>query len=332
MVAIGVIRESNKGLADLPERLVAAFLGATSGIGQSALIQFSTYAVRPTVYIVARRASATTELLAELRKKNSEGKYIIIEKDVSLISETNDVVDFIKARETKLDFLFESMGFISFQGRQDTVEGLEPSMTTRYYSRVRAVQGLLPLLNAASKPRVVSILAGGVEGKMKEDDLDLRKPGNYSIVSAATHSATMLTLALERLAKQNLNISFVHAFPGGVATPTFSRGSSGLVRLIMTWIVQPLANVFLTSVDDAGARALFYLTSDRYSVNDGTIPLPEGLEKSPKSGGGIFLSNEKSESVDNEKVLADFRARGVDEQVWAHTMEIFDACAARVRS
>jgi hypothetical protein len=35
-------------------------------------------------------------------------------------------------------------------------------------------------------------------------------------------------------------------------------------------------------VDEAGARALFYSTSDRYSVSDGTVPLlsrrNEGLE------------------------------------------------------
>ena len=86
------------------------------------------------------------------------------------------------------------------------------------------------------------------------------------------------------------------------------------------------------SVDEAGARALFYLTSDRYSVSDGTVPLVEGMEKSPKSEGGVFLSNEKSESVDNEKLLADLRAREVDEQVWRHTMKIFDACAIKARN
>ena len=332
MVAIQVIRESNDRIAKLPERLVALFLGGTSGIGQSALIQFATHTVRPNIYIVARRASAVTGLLEELREKNREGTYTVIEKDVSLIRETSDVVDFVKARESKLDLLFESVGFISFSGRQETSEGLEPSMTTRYYSRLYAVQGLLPLLNAAASPRVVSILAGGQEGKLNEDDLDLRKPGNFSIVGSSVHSATMLTLSYEHLARENPRISFIHAYPGLVATPIFSRGSSGLLGLVMRWIVQPLANMFATSADDAGARALFYSTSDRYSVSDGTVPLAKGMEKSSKSGGGVFLGNEKNESVESEKLLADFRARGVDEQVWRHTMEIFDACTAKSQS
>ncbi|KAH8886307.1 NAD(P)-binding protein [Thozetella sp. PMI_491] len=330
MVAIQAILKSNACIAELPPSLVALFLGATSGIGRSALIQFARHAVRPRIYIVARPASKIKALLDELHDINREGTYTVIQKDVSLIRETSEVVEFFKARETKLDLLFQSVGFISLNGRQDTVEGLDPSMTTRCYSRLRAVQGLLPLLNEAATPRVVSILAGGQEGKMMEEDLDLRRPGNYSIVAAAVHSATMLTLAFEHLARENPGISFVHAFPGAVATPLLSRGSTGLVRLLMTGIVHPLVKAFATSADDAGARALFYLTSDLYSIKKSTVTLTDGIDKPPMSGGGIFLVNEKSESVDNEKVLADYRAREVDKQVWRHVTEIFNACAERV--
>lgn len=328
MVAIGAVRKSNAQIAKLPEGLVALFLGATSGIGRSALVQFAKYAVRPRIYIVARRASATTALLDELHKTNQGAICTVIEKDVSLIRETNDVVEFVKARESRLDLLMKTVGYVGFSGRQETAEGLDAALTTRYYSRLRTVQGLLPLLNAAASPRVVSILAGGKEGAMDEKDLELRQPGNYSFISASMHSATMLTLSYEHLARENPRISFVHAFPGWVATPVFSRGSQGLTRLLMISIIQPLTNLLAMSADEAGARAVFYLTSDRYSVGENTVPLvplTEGMEKSPKTPGGVFLSNEKSESVDNEKVLSDFRARGVDGQVWTHTMEVFNA-------
>jgi NAD(P)-dependent dehydrogenase (short-subunit alcohol dehydrogenase family) len=197
MVAIEAIRKSNARIAELPAGLVALFLGGTSGIGQSALIQFATYAIQPRIYIAARRASATTGLLEELHEKNPGGTYTVIEKDVSLICETNDVVEFVKARETKLDLLFESVGFISFSGRQETAEGLEPSMTTRYYSRLRAAQGLLPLLNAAASPRVVSILAGGHEAKMNEEDLiTLTFASLATSLSSAQRSTRLLCLHL----------------------------------------------------------------------------------------------------------------------------------------
>ena len=329
MVAIQAVRKSNACIAELPPGLVALFLGATSGIGQSTLIQFASHAVRPRIYIVARPSSAITAMLDELRKRNHEGTYTVIRKDVSLVRETSDVVEFVKSRETKLDLLFESVGFISLSGRQETVEGLDPSMTTRCYSRIWAVYGLLHLLNAAVSPRVVSILAGGQESKMNEEDLDLRKPGNYSVIAAAVHSATMLTLAFEHLARENPGISFVHAFPGAVATPLLSRGSTGLVRLLMTGVVHPLIKTFATSADEAGARALFYLANDRYSVKHNAILSADGLEKPMLSGGGIFLINEKSEIVDNEKVLVDYRVRGVDKDVWRHMIEIFNACTEK---
>lgn len=55
-------------------------------------------------------------------------------------------------------------------------------MTTRYYSRIRTVQQLLPLLNsaAATSPRVISVLAPGYEEPLNEDDLDLAVPENWS--------------------------------------------------------------------------------------------------------------------------------------------------------
>ena len=330
MVALQAIRKSNAQIPHLPEGLVALFLGATSGVGQSALLQLAQQAVKPRIYIVARKASATTAQVEQLHQANPQGTFTVIEKDVSLINDTDDVVEFVKSREQKLDLLFKSVGFISFSGRKETKEGLEPSMTTRFYSRLRVTQGLLPLLNASAHPRVVSILAGGQEGKLKEDDLDLAKPGNYSIINAAVHSATMLTLSYEHLAKENPRISFVHAFPGWVATPSLGRGSSGLLNLFMTWIILPLGNLFALSVDEVGSRALFYATSDRYSVSgSGGVPLVEGIVKSPQSKDGVFLSNDKSESADNEKVLADFRARGVDDKVWRHSQEVFDACVAQ---
>ncbi len=326
MVAIQAIRQSNARISELPAGLVALFLGGTSGIGRSALEQFAQRAVRPRIYIAARQGSSAPALVQSLRQSNPQGTYTIIEKDVSLVRQTDEVVQFVKNKETKLDLLFMSMGFISFIGRQETSEGLDSSMSTRFYSRARAVQALLPLLKAAPHPRVMCVLAGGQESKLNEDDLDLKKPKSYSIAAAAVHSATMLTLVLERLAKENPEISFVHSFPAFVATTTLTRGSSGVLGFLMRWLVSPVTTFFFaTNVEDAGARALFYTTSEGYSVNGGFLPLPSGVPSPQKSGGGVFLVNEKSDSADNEKVLSDFRNRGVDKRVWEHTQEIFAA-------
>ena len=208
----------------------------------------------------------------------------------------------------------------------DTVEGLEPSMTTRFYSRVRAIELLLPLLNRSDNPHVTNVAAGGQEGPVDEDDYDLAKPGNFSFIKASVQSTTLLTLILEKFAKENPKISFVHSFPGLTQTPTLTRGSSGISGFLLRWIVSPIVNtLFAASAEDVGARSLFYATNARYTVESTSAaanPIPQGLEKAKQTPEGIWLINEKSESVDNEKVLADLRTR-VTSKAWNHTQEVF---------
>ncbi|KAI1264952.1 NAD(P)-binding protein [Xylariaceae sp. FL1019] len=262
-IPLNVIQESNARIVELPEGLIALFIGATSGIGKSTLEQFAQYAVRPKIYIVARSANKVANQISELRSRNPGAIFDVIEKDVSLVSDTQDVVDCVKSRETKLDFLYNSAGFLPMSGRTDTVEGLEPSTTTRFYTKILAAHGLMSLLNAASHPRVVSVLAGGQESPLVEDDLDLRKPGNFSLIKSSTQSATMLTLCLEHLAIENPKVSFVHSYPGLVDTPLLGNSSSGIKNLLLTWVAMPLTSLFAMKSQEAGARALFYLTSSR---------------------------------------------------------------------
>ncbi|KAM0555875.1 hypothetical protein ACHAPJ_006277 [Fusarium lateritium] len=317
MVSIQTVKQANAGIASLPKGLVAMFIGATSGIGQSALQQFAQLAPAPRIYTVARPQTAPSHesLLAKLKQSSPEGSYNLITADVSLISEVSKAVKVVKQNETKVDILFLSAGFMPFQGRQDTSEGLDSSMTTRYYSRLRAVEQLLPLLNNASSPRIVSVLAGGLEAPLNEDDLDLRNPNNWSTWNSSLQSATMGTLALEKVARENPHVSIVHWFPGPVDTPALARN----VKLGQ----QPSPNAM--GQEDAGARALFFATNDRYSVHGSLVPAPEGEETPKKSGGGIFLLNPVGESTDNEKVLGGMRKRSVDETVWEFTEKIFAA-------
>lgn len=206
----------------------------------------------------------------------------------------------------------------------DTTEGLEASLTTRYYSRIRIAQLLLPLLNQSKSPHVLSILAGGKEGPMKEDDLSLNNPKNFTVGNANSHATTMNTLAFEHLASENPRISFVHAFPGLVATPLLGRLSGGFIGVLLRYIVSPLVHLFGRTAAEAGQRALFTLTSARYSVDDGIVPLGDDIKKAERSKGGVFIVDENGETADNVKILEDFRSRGVDTKIWDHTVEVFD--------
>ncbi|KAJ7349718.1 hypothetical protein DFH08DRAFT_996999 [Mycena albidolilacea] len=326
MVALQTVLQSNANIARLPSGLVALFIGATSsGIGESTLQHLAQHAPAPRIYSVARPQSVAAHetLLASLRKSNPTATITLITADISLVSEIDKIVAAVTQKETKLHIFVTAGGRMAFEGREDTREGLEPSMSTRYYSPLRAVQQLLPLLNAAPSPRVLAVLAGGREAQMNEADLDLRDPANWSYWNAAVHAATMCTLALERLARGNPRLSVVHWDPGPVATP-------GLAK----WDKYGLTPPNQRSQDEGGTRGVFLATNDRYAVqgHGGLVPVPEGLGGVNKSGGGIFLVDADGESTDNEGVLAGFRERGVDEMVWSHTEKVWAECAARARS
>ena len=259
--------------------------------------------------------------MTTLRQSNPTGSYNLITANVSLVAEVDKVVDAVKEQKTKLDMLFVSAGFVPFEGRMLTREGLEPSMSTRYCSRLRAIQQLLPLLNNALSPRIVSVLAGGIEAAINEDDLDLRKnPKHWSFWNASVYSATMGTLAFEMIGQKTPNLSIVHWFPGPVATPGFARSREF-----------GFASTYAMSQDEGGARAVFLTTSDRYSVQGGLIPVPDGLEPVKRSTGGVFLVGPEGEGTDNEDVLADMRNRGLPQKVWNFTQDIFEDCTAQTR-
>ncbi|KAH6657821.1 hypothetical protein BKA67DRAFT_656063 [Truncatella angustata] len=321
MVSYEVVKQSNARIASLPKGLVALFIGATSGIGQSALQQFAQHASAPKIYSVARPVSAANhdKMLSSLRESNPSGTYNLITADHSLISDIDKAVEVVKQKETKLDLLILSPGFIAFEGRKDTSEGLDPSMTTRYYSRQRAVEQLLPLLDRAVAPRIVSVLAGGMEGQINEGDLDLRDPANWSFWNSSVHSATMSTLALELFARANPRLSVAHWSPGPVDTPGLDRVQKSGMK-----ISDPIM-----SQDEGGARALFVATSDRYAVQAGLVPVPAGLIAAKKTDGGIFILDPQGESIDNEQVLSDFRKRGVDKKIWDFTQKVFSDATAQ---
>ncbi|KAK3629722.1 hypothetical protein LTR56_017118 [Elasticomyces elasticus] len=321
MVSFHTVQQSNGLLASLPQTqgLVAVFIGATSGIGQSALEHFAKSTINPRIYSTARAKTVDShnEFLDTLRKANPTGSYTLLQADPSLVSDMDGAIDGVLKKETKVDLLFMSPGFFAWEGRVDTKEGLDPSMSTRYYSRLRAVQRMLPLLNAAPSPRVVSILAAGMEAPLNEDDLDLRDMKNWSVWNASLHACTMGTLALERLAHENPRLSMVHCHPGAVATPGLAHSNKhGL---------NPPNPI---SQDEGGQRALFLSTSDRFAVQPGLVPIPDGLEVLPRSGGGMFLVGPQGEMKDSEKVLAPMRQRGVDKQVWRFTQDMFSKCVA----
>lgn len=121
MVKLSDVRKSNEALASLGPGIVALFVGATSGVGKGTLTHFAKYADAPKVYIVGRSKAKAQPLVDELEKLNPNGTFTFIETEISLIKNCDDVCEQIKEKEKKVDIVFLSTGYLSFEGRNGTI-------------------------------------------------------------------------------------------------------------------------------------------------------------------------------------------------------------------
>lgn len=113
MVSLTDIQSSNARITStLPARLVAVYVGATSGIGEYTLKQFARHAYKPRVYFIGRSQEAGERIAAECKACNSEGEFIFIKADVSLMATVDTVCRDIKSRETAINLLFLTQGSI----------------------------------------------------------------------------------------------------------------------------------------------------------------------------------------------------------------------------
>ncbi|KAG4423333.1 hypothetical protein IFR04_003567 [Cadophora malorum] len=345
MVSIKDIRKSNADFksSDQASGLVAVFVGSTSGIGMGSLKQFAKNAKAPKIYILGRSKKAAAPLLDEIQKSNPEGKYDFIETEISLIKNVDKACDEIKSKETKVDLVFTSPGYLAFGGRLESEEGIDIPHALRYYSRLRFIYNLLPLLKASPLPRVITILAGGQESAIDINDLEVKN--NFTFIKAAENGTTQTTLALEELAKSNPTITFIHKYPGFVNSGVIDRllaTAPGLFTIPATigrWLILPVVNLFSMTVDEAGERVLFLATSSRYPASkmSGTagVPLQPGMKVAEasvvKDGviNGVYRVGPNDESAKESPVLPGYRADGVDALVWEKTLSTWERALAR---
>lgn len=334
MIGLDAVRKANGSLKTTVPRIVALFVGGSSGIGRSALRQLALNAEAPTAYIVGRSESKAAPFLRELAQINPRGTFNFIEADVSLMRNVDKACESIAKREKALNLVFMTPGGLSVVGRRETSEGIDKLFALRYYSRMRFVQKLLPLLEASKEgpARVVSVLGGGFEGNIDTNNLDLKR--GYNIVSCALHSVSMTSLAMEHLAARH-RVSFVHVYPGLVGTNIYNNSFPPPVAAIYNYGIWPLMWPFSVNIDESGQRHLFHATSAQYPASglhagsdaQGTV-VPDGLQvaigSTGASGSGAYLMNWKGETFAAGKKMQKMREQGVAEKVWEHTTGLLD--------
>lgn len=115
MVSLSQVRASNSLISStFPEKLVAVFVGGTSGIGEEAAKCLAKYAKSPRIYIAGRSQDAGDRVLAECKRINPSGQYIFCKSDVSLIRGADELCNEIKKEEAFVNLLVMSQGVYDF--------------------------------------------------------------------------------------------------------------------------------------------------------------------------------------------------------------------------
>ncbi|ETS76238.1 hypothetical protein PFICI_11625 [Pestalotiopsis fici W106-1] len=322
MVTITEIRTANTSLKSSRSGLTAVITGGTSGIGYGFVKALVSQTDSPKVYLVGRQEKLA-QVIGELETINSTGQYIGIQvKDLTLLADTEKAVNQILGQESKVDLLFMSQGYLSFASRDESGEGIDKITSIRHYSRTLLILRLLPLLNAAASPRVISVLAGSKEGVIFPNDLEFKDPKNYSLAKVGDATASYVSLTLEQIQAQNPKISFVHAFPGLTKSSLFRPESFGrALSFFINWVVMPITSRFLwQSVEEAGERFLYVASAPKFAApgagNDGDLAVGSKGVK----GSGVYTINEKQEGVHN-KILDSLRSDGSDVKIFEHTLD-----------
>jgi hypothetical protein len=216
-------------------------------------------------------------------------------------------------------------------------DGLDRKFTLNYYSRMRFITNLLPLLRTASTTgphlsRTLSVLGPGNEGKLNFDDLDLKN--TFSTGRCADHSIVMNDFMTEELASRETGTAFVHSSPFLVVT--------GAARELPLWarigvkVLTPVLGLFAVGEEETGARQLFLATSGLYppakptagSATAAGMPVPKGLAvvkgMDGKVGSGGYTLNYDGEIAGKKSLLDEYHSKGVGKTVWEHTMGIFE--------
>ncbi|KAK3991083.1 3-keto-steroid reductase [Cladorrhinum sp. PSN332] len=354
MVSLQQMQSSNARINTLATGLVAIFVGGTGGIGEATMKELAKHAVQPRIYFIGRSEEAAERITIELESLNPGGQYHFIKADVSLLANVDDVCKGIQSRESLINLLFLTSG-TTVTGT-DTSESLHYPTAVTYYSRIRFISNLLPLLQRATSLRRVVTVFNNRSSDPKTSASTLIQPHNIPSGPKPLlnqQSSAIMTLALESLALEAPDVTFIHSFPSpfipatSATTPTTkprkrSPMKSSPLDLVRAVFLKPVSSsqpkrqcqppVNPIPIIEAGERQLFVATSARYPAKRGgnvRLTAGVGIESEDagewisvargtdgEQGSGVYLAGPHG-------LLKELREKDMVRRLWLHTVAEF---------
>ncbi len=226
--------------------------GASSGIGLAAARELARLGSR--VVLAARSAergeAARRAIMGATGSATVESALVDVSSQASIRTFAREMAE----RLPRLDVLVNNAGI--WQSRRRTsVDGIELTWATNVLGGLLATEGLLPLLEAAGRARVVNVasqLAGGLD--LGDVQYERRPYDGQAAYAQSKQAQRMLSWALgRRLAGRGVSVNALH--PGFVATGIFRKGG-GLLGLTAS-----LYSKLRARTPEQGADTVVYLAA-----------------------------------------------------------------------
>jgi protochlorophyllide reductase len=254
-------------LPDLNGRTVLV-TGATSGLGEASTVALAVRGAH--VVLATRSAERTAALMDRIRARRPHASLEHLPVDLADLASVERAAAALTERIGHLDVVLANAGVMATPLRH-TVDGFELQLGVNHLGHFALVGRLLPLLAAASEPRVVVVSSTAHRAaRLQVTDLNWehRRYQRWVAYGNSKLANLLHVLELQRRAEEaGSPLTAVGAHPGYAATnlqttgPTMQGGLSGLVvgagsRLANLVLAQSAAQGALPQLYAATAPAL----------------------------------------------------------------------------
>jgi NAD(P)-dependent dehydrogenase (short-subunit alcohol dehydrogenase family) len=248
--------------------------GANSGLGYETALALTN--AGGDVVLAARNEAKAADALRRIRAV-APGGHVRIEKlDLASLASVAAFTQRLLDKGRAIDLLINNAGVMALKRRQTTADGFEMQLGTNYLGHYALTAQLLPLLRAASAPRVVNLSSlAHQQGRIDFDDLQgERSYRPWKAYSQSKLAMLMFALELQRRSDaRGWGLIINAAHPGFARTELIANGpgTGGLL-----WRLNNLLMPLVSHSAASGALPTLYAATTMEAQPTGYYG-PDGL-------------------------------------------------------
>ena len=248
---------------DLPDQHGRTVLitGATSGLGEASAVAMATRGAH--VILATRSSERTVAVMDEIHHRAPAASMEHLLVDLADLSSVAAAAAALARRHEHLDVVIANAGIMAPPLRR-TVDGFELQMGVNHLGHFALIGGLLPLLLAATAPRVVLVSSTAHRlARLRVDDLNLERHHYQRWVAYGNSKLANLLHVLElqrRAEAAGRDLTAVAAHPGYADTALQTTGPrmQGGIRGLVSGVGSRIGNLLFAQPASQGALPQLY--------------------------------------------------------------------------